>query len=53
MTDTELRQIVNVDRLNNGIVLKFADGQCVFFSTAYLYARIAEGEPLDEAEHTF
>lgn len=48
MSDSEQQRIIIVDRLNNGLVLKFADGKCVFFSNAFLYSKQAEGEPLNE-----
>lgn len=47
---TTARRIVTVDRLNNGIVVKFDDGRCVLYPCAFLYAKIAECKELDEAK---
>lgn len=48
MNTLDASRIVNVDRMNDGLVLKFADGKCVFFSNALLYSKLDEGEALDD-----
>ena len=47
------RRIVNTDRMNDGIVIKFDDGRCAFFSCALLYATLPKCEPLDETIATW
>ena len=43
-------QIVAADRLNEGLVIKFDDGQCAFFSSAFLFSKLSECEELNEAD---
>ena len=50
MEDISTRKIVIADRTNDGIIIKFDDGRCAFYSCAFLYSKLAEGEELDEAD---
>ena len=40
--------IVIADRLNDGLVIKFQDGKCAFYSAILLYATFDRAEALDE-----
>ena len=42
--------IVSVERLNDGVVMKFADGTCVFYSTVLLRDTIPRPELQDETK---
>ena len=44
------QRIVNVDRMNDGIIVKFDNGRCAFYSCAFLYAKLSESEELDEVD---
>ena len=48
MVRSEVPGILAVDRLNSGIVVKFADGSCAFFSVSLLYATLPRAEAQDE-----
>lgn len=40
--------IMAVERLNDGVVVKFEDGRCVFYSASLLYKTIPQAEEQDE-----
>ena len=40
-------EIVNVNQLDNGILVNFKDGVCVFFEAAFLYAQMEKRIPAD------
>lgn len=50
MTDSETRRIISADRLEEGVVVKFDDGRCAFYSCALLYATLPQSQELDETE---
>ena len=41
-------RIVAVNRLNNGIMVHFADGTCAYFSAALLHATAPQATAMDE-----
>jgi hypothetical protein len=43
-------RIVAADRLADGLVLRFGDGQIGFFSDAYLFSKLSESEHLREGD---
>ncbi len=49
MEDTQDPSISLVDLLNNGLVLKFDDGRCAFFSCQLLYDTLPWADELDES----
>ena len=42
------QRIVAAERLIGGVLVKFADGQCGFYSEAYLFSKLIEVEQLNE-----
>ncbi len=50
MAISNAQQIVNVDRMNDGIIIKFEDGKCAFYSSALLYATLPHSKKLEEME---
>ena len=46
-------QIIAVERLNTGIVVKFADSNCFFYSQELLQRMQPQAEPLDESNVTW
>ena len=42
-------EIVSVERLRDGVAVKFADGRCVFYSAGLLYATMDKAKLMDEA----
>ena len=48
MTNVSTPQIVTVDKMNGGVIIKFADGNCAFYSCALLYAMLPRCEQLNE-----
>lgn len=44
------RKIVNADRMIDGIVIKFDDGRCAFYSCAFLYKALPDCEQLEETD---
>ena len=50
MDTIEPRRIVNSDRMNDGLIIKFDNGKCAFFSCAFLYAKLSECEELDDGD---
>ena len=44
------RTLIAVEKHNDGLVVLFDDGTCVFFSTALLYAMIPEAELMDQTQ---
>lgn len=40
--------IVSAERLNNGIVIKFDNGQCGFYASSFLFSKLSECEELNE-----
>ena len=46
----ETRRIVNADRMNDGLIIKFNDGKCAFFSCSLLYATLQRCKELTETE---
>lgn len=50
MVTSEAPQIISAERLNNGIVLTFANGQCGFYPNSFLFAKLPECEELNEAD---
>ena len=41
-------RIVAVERLNNGVLIKFVGGRCIFYSDLLLYEIIPRAEERDE-----
>lgn len=41
--------IIAVERLNDGVVIKFDDGTCGFYPEALLYEVFPKAEPMDES----
>lgn len=50
MNEVDIPEIVIVDRTNDGVVIKFNDGRCAFYSCTYLYSKLSECEQLDESQ---
>ena len=50
MLTSETPQIVAAERLNKGLVIKFDNGRCGFYSSALLFSKILESDELDEAD---
>ena len=50
MVVPEVPKIVSAERLNNGIVIKFDNGQCGFYTNSFLFSKLPECEELNEAE---
>lgn len=48
MATITARRIVNVDRMKDGVIIKFDDGKCAFYPCAFLYAKLQECEELNE-----
>lgn len=48
VTVQAIPEIVAVDRLSGGIVVRFADGSCFFYSASLLYATAPKAELLHE-----
>jgi hypothetical protein len=48
MTSPTDARIVAVDRLNEGVLIKFQGGRCVFYSDQLLYEIIPRAEERDE-----
>ncbi len=46
-------QIVSVERLNDGLVVLFKDGTCVYYSAPLLYQTIPQAEIQDERVSTW
>ena len=46
----EARQIVNADRMSGGMIIKFDDGRCAFYSSALLYETLPKCEELNESD---
>ncbi len=40
--------LVTAERVDTGLVIKFADGRCAFYSAAVLYAALSQAKALDE-----
>ena len=49
MHNAEAPHIIAAERLNEGLVIKFADGQCAFYSQNILFWQLSLAEHLDEA----
>ena len=43
-------KIVNVDQMENGIIVNFADGVCAFFDSDFLYAQVNKRVATDSGE---
>jgi hypothetical protein len=43
-------RILATERLNDGVIVQFADGRCVFYSASLLYAMIEEAQEQDETQ---
>ncbi len=41
-------EIIAAERLNDGLVIKFDDGKCAFYSALLLRATFAQARELDE-----
>ena len=48
MVISKARRIVVADRMNDGIIIKFDDGKCAFYSCELLYVNLSKCEELDE-----
>ena len=48
MTISPGARIVVAEKLNDGLVLKFTDGSCAFYSAALLYTLLSLAVKLDE-----
>lgn len=42
-------QLIAAERLSDGVVIKFENGQAGFFSSAYLFSKLSESKEMDEA----
>ena len=42
--------LLAVERLNDGVIVRFDDGICVFFPTALLYTLSPQARAMDETE---
>jgi hypothetical protein len=40
--------IMATERLNDGVIIRFEDGRCVFYSASLLYKTIPEAQEQDE-----
>lgn len=45
--------LIAVERLNDGIVVRFADGLCVLFSTTLLHALSPQAQALSELDQVW
>ncbi len=43
-------QIISADKLNDGLVIRFADGRCAFYSASLLERLYKEAEQLNEED---
>lgn len=43
-------RILAADRLNEGLVIRFENGQCAFYSTLFLFSKLPECEELKETD---
>lgn len=50
MVNSKVPDVIAAERLNEGVVIKFANGHCGFYSSAFLFSKLGESEQLDEAE---
>lgn len=50
MIVTEAPRIISAERLNSGVVIRFANGQCGFYPNSFLFAKLPECEELNEAD---
>ena len=50
MNEAVVPAIVAAERLKDGIMVRFSDGKCVFYSTALLYRSINMAELHNETE---
>lgn len=50
MVGSDTPRIVQADRLDEGLVIQFENGQCAFYSGAYLFSKLPECEELNEAD---
>lgn len=50
MVISEVPNIVAAERLNDSIVIKFDNGQCGLYPSAFLYSKLSECEQLDESK---
>ena len=50
MSNSDVPQIVLADRLSKGLVIKFSNGRCGFFSNELLYSAFPECVELDETD---
>lgn len=48
MTIAAQPNLISAERVDSGLVLKFADGRCAFYSATLLYAAIKQAKALDE-----
>ncbi len=46
----DVPELTHADRLDKGIVIKFSDGKCGFYSNDFLYSKLPESELLDETD---
>ena len=50
MVTSDVPRIIAADRLHTGLVIKFENGQCAFFSSSFLFSKLPECQQLTEAE---
>ncbi len=43
-------RIITAERLNTGLVIRFEDGQCAFYSSAFLFSKLPECKQLREED---
>ena len=49
MAPTPDPRIISAERLESGIVIKFEDGRCAFFSNKLLHDALPKAKELDES----
>ncbi len=48
MSKSAKPDLVAAERVGAGLVIKFSDGRCAFYSSALLYAALTQAKLLDE-----
>ena len=50
MVIPDVPRIIAAERLNAGLVIKFENGRCAFYSCAFLFSKLSECKELSEAD---
>lgn len=48
MIHSSIPSIVAVDRLNDGLVIKFLSGECALYTCDFLFSKLAECEQFND-----